>query len=259
MWRYSANLHLLDEPTPHFPQAPGDPLLLAARERGRTILTEAESKQLLSDCGIPTVPTMVASTSAAAVSAAWHCGFPVAIKLHSETITHKSDVGGVRLNITGEAGVRAAWDAIQAAIPAADFAGVTVQPMIERDGYELILGLSADPQFGPVLLFGSGGTLVEVYKDRAIGLPPLTPRLARRLIEQTKVATALKGVRGKKPVDLDALADLLVRFGRLAMEQPWIQEIDINPLLASAERLVALDARVILHPAGAVPAKPALA
>jgi acetyltransferase len=127
------------------------------------------------------------------------------------------------------------------------FLGVTVQPMVRGEGYELILGSSVDSQFGPVLLFGSGGQLVEVYKDRAIGLPPLNTTLARRLMERTKILTALEGVRGRKPVDLTALERLLVRFSYLVIEQPWIKEIDINPLLASAERLLALDARVVLH------------
>jgi acetyltransferase len=118
------------------------------------------------------------------------------------------------------------------------------------DGYEIILGASLDPQFGPVLLFGSGGQLVEVFKDRALALPPLNATLARRMMEQTKIYTALKGVRGRKPVDLAGLEKLMVRFSRLVAEQRLIKEIDINPLLASATQLVALDARVVLHPAG---------
>jgi acetyltransferase len=126
------------------------------------------------------------------------------------------------------------------------FLGVTVQPMAKVDGYELILGSSIDPQFGPVLLFGLGGQLVEVFKDRALGLPPLTTTLARRMMEQTKIYAALKGVRGRKPVDLAALERLLVRFSQLITEQPWIKELDINPLMASPEKLIALDARVVL-------------
>jgi acetyltransferase len=124
---------------------------------------------------------------------------------------------------------------------------VTVQPMIPQDGYELILGSSLDPQFGPVLLFGSGGQLVEVYRDRALALPPLTTTLARRMMEQTRVFTALEGVRGRPAVDLVALEQLLVRFSYLVVEQRQIKEIDINPLLASPGRLLALDARVVLH------------
>jgi len=119
--------------------------------------------------------------------------------------------------------------------------------MVSTDGYELIVGSSIDPQFGPVLLFGSGGQLVEVYKDSALALPPLTTTLARRMMERTRIVEALKGVRGRAQVDLNALEKLLVRFSRLIVEQPWIKELDINPLLASSERLIALDARVVLH------------
>ena len=169
------------------------------------------------------------------------------LKLHSETITHKTDVGGVKLNLRGAPAVRRAWSEIEKAVPVDDFLGVSVQPMIARDGYELILGSSLDPQFGPVLLFGAGGQLVEVFKDRALGLPPLNATLARRLIEQTRIFTALQGVRGRPPVDLAALEDLLVRFSQLVAEQRWIKEIDINPLLVSEKQLIALDARVILH------------
>ncbi len=124
-----------------------------------------------------------------------------------------------------------------------------MQPMVKLDGYELILGSSVDPQFGPVILFGSGGQLVEVYRDRALALPPLNTTLAQRMMEQTRIFTALKGVRGRKPVDIAALEHLLVRFSQLVLEQRWISEIDINPLLASSERLLALDARIVLHPA----------
>jgi acetyltransferase len=120
--------------------------------------------------------------------------------------------------------------------------------MVDRSGFELILGSSIDPQFGPVLLFGVGGTLVEVFRDRALGLPPLTATLARRMMEQTRIYAALQGVRGQDSVDMAGLEQLLVRFSELVVEQPAIAEIDINPLLASPERLLALDARVILHP-----------
>ncbi len=136
---------------------------------------------------------------------------------------------------------------------------MTVQPMARHDGdgYALIVGSSVDPQFGPVLLFGTGGALVEVYKDRALALPPLNTTLARRMMEQTRVYTAMKGVRGRDPVDLAGLEALLVRFSRLVIEQPWVREIDINPLLARPGDggLLALDARVILHDASITPDK----
>ena len=136
---------------------------------------------------------------------------------------------------------------VSAKVGAQHFLGVTVQPFAKLDGYEIILGSSIDPQLGPVLLFGTGGQLVEVWKDRALALPPLTATLARHQMEQTKIFTALKGVRGRKSVDLDALDALVVRFSELVVEQRWIKEIDINPLLASPDGLIALDARVVLQ------------
>lgn len=147
-------------------------------------------------------------------------------------------------------GVRKAYQEISLAVTekagAEHFGGVTVQPMVRASGYELILGSSVDAQFGPVILFGSGGQLVEVYNDRALALPPLNTTLAQRMMEQTRIFKALKGVRGRKPVDIVELEKLLVRFSQLVVEQPWISEIDINPLVASSDRLLALDARVVL-------------
>ncbi|GIW86707.1 MAG: GNAT family N-acetyltransferase [Isosphaeraceae bacterium] len=258
MWRFSDNLRALYE-TPTSAED-GDlridaeaarELIGQVRRAGRVLLTEAESKQLLGFYGIPTVPTEVAQTEDEAAQAAVALGFPVVVKLHSETITHKTDVGGVVLNLADERAVREAFRWIRAAVVekagAEHFLGVTVQPMVKLDGYELIIGSSLDAQFGPVLLFGTGGQLVEVFRDRALGLPPLTTTLARRMMERTKIYEALKGVRGRPPVDLRGLEALLVRFSRLVVEQPWIKELDINPLLASHERLVALDARVVLH------------
>jgi acetyltransferase len=258
MWRYSSNLRALYE-TPMLPtaidqraaRAEAGTIVQRARDRGRTILTEIESKQVLAAYGIPTVPTRVAVTEDEAVRIAAEMGYPVVLKLHSETITHKTDVGGVQLNLQDEAAVRSAFRAIQAGVAAkaspSDFLSVAVQPMVKIDGWEIILGSSLDPQFGPVILFGAGGQLVEVFQDRALGLPPLNTTLARRMMERTRIMTVLKGVRGRAPVDLAALDELLVRFSHLVVEQPWIREMDINPLLASPERLIALDARVILH------------
>ena len=173
------------------------------------------------------------------------------MKLNSETITHKSDVGGVKLNLQNEESVRQAYGAIESNVREKagpeHFLGVTVQPMVKIDGYELIVGSSVDAQFGPVILFGSGGQLVEVYGDRALALPPLNSTLATRLMEQTRVFHALKGVRGRAPVDMAELENVLVRFSRLVVDQPWIKEMDINPLLASSERIIALDARIVLQ------------
>jgi acetyltransferase len=257
MWRYTYNLRGLYETPALAPESDStvrqqvSGLIDCVRRSGRTLLTEAESKQLLALYGVPTVRTVVAATPDDAVNFAAEMGYPVVLKLHSQTITHKTDVGGVQLNLADEQAVRRAWADIETGVREkagpGHFQGVTVQPMVSRDGWELIVGSSIDPQFGPVLLFGSGGMLVEVYKDRALALPPLNTTLARRMMEQTKIFTALEGVRGKEPVSLAELDQLLVRFSRLVVEQPWIKEIDINPLLASSERLIALDARVIIH------------
>ncbi len=258
MWRYSSNLNALYE-TPMLSlseeelwgRAAAEGIIYLARRTGRTLLTEIESKHLLAAYDIPIVPTEVAFAQDEAVGIANKIGYPVVLKLLSDTITHKTDVGGVQLDLADASDVRRAWDAIEASVRQkageGHFQGVTVQPMIHRDGYELIVGSSLDPQFGPVLLFGAGGELVEVLQDRALALPPLTSTLARRMMERTRIFRALQGVRGRRPVDLAALEQILVRFSRLVVEQPWIREIDINPLLVSADRLIALDARVVLH------------
>ena len=259
MWRYSHNLHgLYETPTLVESLAPegasrsrATEVIDKARSRGRVLLTEVESKQILSYYGIPTVETRTAENEDEAVQHASKIGYPVVLKVFSETITHKSDVGGVRLNLQDEQSVRSAFRGIKSSVIEKagpdQFSGVTVQPMVRFEGYELILGSSMDPQFGPVILFGSGGQLVEVYRDHAVALPPLNSTLAQRLMEQTHIFKALKGVRGRPPVDLVALENLLVRFSQLVVEQPWIAEIDLNPLLASAEGLLALDARVLLN------------
>ncbi|HEY9598631.1 MAG TPA: bifunctional acetate--CoA ligase family protein/GNAT family N-acetyltransferase, partial [Cyanophyceae cyanobacterium] len=259
MWQYSYSLRGIYE-TPTMPsdedngpdRALVEQILSTVRQSGRTVLTEVESKDILSAYGIPIVKTGVAKTEEEAVQLANSFGYPVVLKLFSETITHKTDVGGVQLNLTDSEAVRWAYRTIQTSVSekvgSEHFLGVSVQQMIPPSGgYELIIGSSIDPQFGPVLLFGSGGQLVEVFRDRAIALPPLNTTLARRMMEQTLIYKALKGVRGRKSVDLVALEKLLVRFSQLVVEQPWIKEIDINPLLASDERLIALDARVVLH------------
>lgn len=265
LWRYSDNLRLLYEtPSLSAPSDDGAPdsagaarLIESVRASGRTLLTEAESKELLALYRIPTVPTRVATTPAEAADFAREQGFPSVLKLHSFSITHKTDVGGVKLNLETEADVRGAFAEIRASLASAigedaareAFAGVSVQPMVKSQGYELIVGCSPDAQFGPVLLFGSGGQLVEVYKDSALALPPLNSTLARRMMEQTRIFSALGGVRGRASVDIPALEQLLVRFSTLVVEQSRIKELDINPLVASPEGLIALDARVVLYEA----------
>src|ERR1022692_3645652 len=259
MWRYSYNIRGLYE-TPSATDQPeaGEPIRRKVDEilgrvmaAGRTLLTEVESKEVLALYDIPTTPTSVARSAEEAVALARGIGFPVVLKIHSETITHKTDVGGVKLNLQNEDAVRHAYQAIHTSVSALAgveaFLGVTVQPMVRLDGYELILGSSVDAQFGPVILFGSGGQLVEVYRDRALALPPLNTTLPERLMEQTRIFKALKGVRGRAAVNIGALEQILVRFSQLVVEHRRIKEIDINPLLASPDRLLALDARIVLH------------
>jgi len=270
MWRYSDNLRALyetptdasDSENVSVRQKQAESIVQQARRSGRILLTEFESKKILKAYDFPVAETHIALSAEEAVKRAKKIGYPVVLKLHSESITHKSDVGGVKLNLRNATEVRRAYKAIQSAVsgPFAEgrknhsssrstsaFLGVTVQPMFRLEGYELILGSSVDPQFGPVLLFGAGGQLVEIFRDRALGLPPLNATLARRLIERTRIYEALKGVRGRKAVDLAALEQLVVRFSQLVVEQPWIEQIDINPLIVSGEGFVALDARVVVH------------
>lgn len=261
MWRYSVNRDALYETPPLRTGLGGEgdglaraqEVIARARRAGRVLLTEHESKALLAAYGIPTIPAFPASSEDEAAVLAAKIGFPVAIKLHSETVTHKAKVGGVRLNVRDVSEVRDAWRAIERTVTAKagrdHFQGVTVQRMVERDGFELILGSSVDPQFGPVVIFGAGGKWVEVLRDRAIGLPPLNATLARRLMEQTRIFAALQPKPDGPALDLGALEDVVVRFSQLVAEVRAIKEIDVNPLLLSDRELVALDARIILHDA----------
>ncbi len=260
MWHYSYNLRgLYEAPSLEAASDENAPDRLLAAEvigsteaAGRTLMTEYESKRLLAAYGIATTPTHPAGTQDEAAHLAAAIGYPVVLKLLSETITHKSDVGGVQLDLKNEDAVRAAYGSIEQTVleraGPGHFQGVTVQPMIRRQGYELIVGASPDPQFGPVLLFGLGGQLTEVIRDRALALPPLNTTLARRMMEQTLIYKALGGLHGRKAVDLGALEEIMVRFSQLVAEQRRIKEIDINPLLASPGGLLALDARVLLYP-----------
>jgi len=261
LWQYDRTLKALYQ-TPRLSRL--DPSFAARRQQAgdmiesvlaaeRTTMTESEAKDLLALYGVPVSPTRVAATPQAAAELAHSMGFPVVLKLHSFTITHKTDVGGVILNLNTPQDVQHAFETMRQTVTARSgeghFQGVTVQPMIKlADAYELIVGSAIDPQFGPVILFGGGGQMVEVMQDRALGLPPLNSTLARQLIDRTRISRALAGIRGRRPVDLAQLEELLVTFSRLIMEHPRIKEIDINPLLAGPDRIVALDARVILFP-----------
>jgi acetyltransferase len=252
MWRYNDNLRALYE-TPslsgnwsdNLGRAHAKKVIDQVRASNRTLLTEVESKEVLEAYGIPAVKTLVACSEEQAVQAAKTLGTAVVLKLYSETITHKTDAGGVKLNLHSESEVRLAYQQIEKAVCAKTgvFLGVAVEPMIKPEGYELMLGSSVDPQFGPVLLFGAGGQLMELSRDYALGLPPLNGTLARRLMERTRIYPALL----KTSVDLAQLENVLVEFSLLVAEQRWIKEIDVNPLVVADGQIVALDARIILH------------
>ncbi len=229
--------------------------------QGRNLMTEPEAKSVLSAYGIRTVPTKVAATPEEAGRAAadllrgWSS---VVVKILSPNLTHKSDIGGVRLDIASaedaEKITRQMLRDIKAAQPDALIEGVTVQPMIRpRGAYELILGITTDPTFGPVVLFGAGGTGVEAIGDTAMSLTPLDMKLARELVSSTRIYQLLKGFRDKPPVDLDGLALCLVKLSNLAVQHRAIRELDINPLLIDHKGMIALDARIkvedtALHP-----------
>jgi acetyltransferase len=276
MWKYSYNLRGIYETPALLPESEFgmgrdrsqvETIIQTARAENRTLLTELEAKQILQVYGIPVVDTRPAFAAEEAVAAAEAVGYPVVVKLLSRTLTHKTDVGGVRLNLQTAEEVAAAYTEMASTIRHrfgdAAFKGVTVQPMLNLSkGYELILGSSVDDQFGPVILFGTGGQLVEVYRDSAVALPPLNTTLARRLMEQTRIYAALQGVRGRQAANLTELEMILVRVSQLAIEQPQIKELDINPLLVfegdARYPLVALDARAVLTEPGETLPGPAI-
>ena len=228
----------------------------------RYLLTETESKELLDCYGIPVTATKRAATSDQAVELAEEMGYPVVLKLDSQDISHKSDAGGVMLNLVDKREVHEAFKEILSNARAYDararISGVTVQPMVRTDGHELILGVKKDPDFGPVLLFGMGGITAELIRDRVIALPPLDRLLARRMIESTKVYKLLQGFRGLPGADIGILEEILVRLSQLVIDFPEIVELDVNPLIAHEKGAVSLDARVVIERA-TVPAPDHLA
>jgi acetyltransferase len=231
-------------------------IVQAALAAGRTLLSEPEAKAVLQACGIPVVATQrVAATADAAAQAATALGFPVVLKILSDDISHKSDVGGVALNLADEAALRHAAATmlarVQQQLPQARVQGFTVQSMVQRrHAQELIVGSAIDPVFGPVILFGQGGTAVEVMADRAVALPPLNVPLARALVARTRVARLLAGWRDTPAVDADALHRVLMAVSQLLAEIPEIAELDINPLIVNFEGAIALDARIRVSAAG---------
>lgn len=258
---YRHNQELLME-TP--PSAPTDftpdtqtarAIIEKALAKGETLLSEFDSKSVLAAYGIPVVETMVAIDPAQAGRLAKTFDTVVALKIQSPDITHKSDVGGVMLNLQGafevEKAAYAMIDRVKKVFPKARIEGFTVQPMARRPGaQELIVGVTTDPIFGPVILFGQGGVAVEVIADRAVALPPLNLSLARTLIDQTRVSRLLQGYRDRPPANFDAISLALIQVSQLVIDLPEMQELDINPLFADAEGVLALDARIRVAPAG---------
>ena len=226
-------------------------IIEAARSAGRALLNEVESKQLLAEAGIPTTAARLARSREQAVAIAGEMGFPVVLKVVSEDIPHKSDVGGVQLNLADADAVAAAYDRVmenvRAARPEARIDGVSVQRQA-RPGTEVIVGMTKDPQFGPVLMFGLGGVLVEVLKDVAFRIVPLAPRDAREMVREIKGFPLLQGYRGSEPADLAALEDLVLKVSDFVERHPEIDELDLNPVFAYRDGVVAVDARVILSP-----------
>ncbi len=224
-----------------------------ARADGRTLLTEVESKQLLHDAGIPVTQATTATTADEAVVAAEGMGFPVVLKIVSSDIAHKSDVGGVALDLADGDAVREAYDAMQASVksaaPKATIDGISVQQMAQS-GTEVIVGIATDPQFGPVMMFGLGGIFVEVLKDVAFRIVPLEDRDASQIVREIRSFPVLEGVRGQAGADLDALEKLLLQVSAFAWDHQEVAELDLNPVIARPDGVLAVDARVVLASEG---------
>lgn len=260
MVEYRRNQEMLMEVPPSFPEefspdtGKARAVMEGALKAGGGLLSEPEAKAVLAAYGIPVVETRVAASAEDAERIAREIGFPVAVKALSPDISHKSDVGGVILDLQSADAVRTAAEEIVARVqklrPGAKLTGFTVQQMIRRPGaHELIVGAATDPIFGPVILFGHGGTAVEVIGDRAVALPPLNLPLARELVSRTRVARLLAGYRDRPAADLNAICLVLIQVSQMLADLPEIAELDINPLLADQRGAVALDARIRVAPA----------
>jgi acyl-CoA synthetase (NDP forming) len=225
-------------------------LIAKARSEGRTVLTEVESKQLLSRAGIDVVETRLATSREEAVSISGELGFPVVLKIASPDIIHKSDAGGVRLGLENARAVERAYDEITQSAkqkyPKARILGVVVQKMA-RPGVEVIIGMSQDEQFGPVLMFGLGGVLVEVLKDVSFRLVPLAKRDAAEMVREIKGYPLLEGYRGREAVKISYLENLLLKVSDFVEKNPEVKELDLNPIFAYSDGALAVDARVILE------------
>lgn len=226
------------------------PIFEKAKKEGRLILTEYESKKLLKQAGIPVVETRLAKTQKETVLMSQKIGFPVVLKIASPDVIHKSDSGGVKLSLNNVAGVKKAYGEIMERVgelyPNAVIYGITVQKMA-RPGTEVIVGTSKDPQFGPVIMFGLGGIFVEVLKDVSFRVIPLNRRDAQEMIKEIKGYPLLQGMRGKEPVNIRVLVDIILKISNLIEENPQIKELELNPIFAYGDGAVAVDARIILE------------
>ncbi len=224
-------------------------IIEGARREGRTLLTEIEAKQVLEDAGLPVSPARLAKTKEDAAKVADELGYPIVIKIVSQQITHKSDVGGVALSLGSASEVSAAFDKIVAsakkAVPDATIDGVAVQRM-EKPGIEVIIGMTTDPQFGPVLMFGLGGVMVEILKDVAFRVVPINERDARQMINEIKGKPLLDGYRGSDPADIATLEQLLLKVSAFIEAHPEVAELDLNPVFAYKDGAKAVDARIVL-------------
>lgn len=256
MYQYKSNLELLYETPEELPvdvAPPKRPLMVIMRnmaKENREILNEAEAKTFLEYYGFPVVKTKVAQNADQAAGIAKEIGYPVVLKILSPQIVHKTDAGGVVLDIHSEAELREAYERIMQRAkqynPDAEILGVTVQQMIKKHGYEVIIGAKTDPLFGPVILFGMGGVGVELFKDFSLGLPPLNQTLVRRIMEETKVYQLLKGYRNVPPANIKLLEEIMVLFSQMLIDFPQLKEVDINPLFINEREAYAFDARIVV-------------
>jgi len=257
LYQYARNLELLYETPEELdikPSLEGQTklrnMIQNALKEKRTLLNETEAKEFIEMYGIKTTKPIIATSEDNAVKTAEKTGYPVVMKIHSPDITHKSDAGGVILDLQCEETLRQAYKNMMKKIkknqPNAKIQGVTIQKMIKNQGAELIIGSKKDPVFGSVILFGLGGIYTELIKDKSIGFPPLNQVLVQRLIEKTKAYQLLKGFRGLPPVNIQKVEETLINFSQMIIDHPEIQEVDINPLIASGDELVAVDARIVI-------------
>ena len=256
MVEYTRNLEMLLEVPPKmtghmvFDQEKARKLIAAAPDQ--EFLPETDSKEILAAYGLPVIRTEIAMTEAQASRIGREMGYPLVMKVHSADITHKTDAGGIRLDLRCDADVCEAYNQIISSArrykPDARIEGVTIQPYFSNPDFEILMGAKRDPNFGPVILFGMGGIYTEVLKDRALGLPPMNRLLARRLMQETKAYSLLQGYRNRPAADMERLEEMIVRLSQLLIDFPEIAELDMNPVLIKDGNPVAVDARILVSP-----------